>query len=62
MKSLNKISKARFSKNRANSLEGKEICHSCGGNGYTKSNPNCYQTCLDCLGRGVVLLDLECCD
>ena len=28
------------------------LCQKCGGNGYTKSNPNCYHTCLVCLGRG----------
>ncbi len=31
------------------------LCQQCGGNGYTKSSPNCYQTCLECLGRGLIL-------
>ncbi|WP_269623036.1 hypothetical protein [Prochlorococcus marinus] len=31
----------------------KVICMHCGGNGYMKSTPNCYHTCLDCLGRGL---------
>ena len=30
------------------------ICSQCGGNGYMKTHPNCYHTCLDCLGRGLV--------
>ncbi len=30
------------------------LCHQCGGNGYMKTNPNCYHTCLECLGRGVI--------
>ncbi len=29
-------------------------CNKCGGNGYMKSNPNCYHTCLTCLGKGVI--------
>ena len=29
-------------------------CSKCGGNGYTKSSPDCYKTCLDCLGMGFV--------
>ena len=28
------------------------VCNQCGGNGYMKSTPSCYHTCLDCLGRG----------
>ena len=26
----------------------------CGGNGYMKSSPNCYHTCLTCLGKGLI--------
>ncbi|WP_320664391.1 hypothetical protein [Prochlorococcus sp. MIT 1223] len=33
------------------------VCNRCGGNGYTKSSPDCYKTCLECLGKG--LLDPE---
>ncbi|ABX08914.1 Hypothetical protein P9211_09831 [Prochlorococcus marinus str. MIT 9211] len=29
-------------------------CSNCGGNGYMKTSPNCYHTCLPCLGRGLV--------
>ena len=29
-------------------------CEQCGGIGYMKTKPNCYHTCLKCLGRGVV--------
>ncbi|KGG15170.1 MULTISPECIES: hypothetical protein [unclassified Prochlorococcus] len=29
------------------------VCEQCGGNGYMKSTPNCYHTCLNCLGRGL---------
>ena len=32
----------------------KLLCKQCGGNGYMKSSPNCYHTCLDCLGRGFI--------
>ena len=28
-------------------------CEKCGGIGYMKTKPNCYHTCLKCLGRGV---------
>ena len=31
-----------------------QVCSHCGGNGYMKSNPNCYHTCLICLGRGII--------
>jgi len=31
----------------------KKICTECGGNGYMKTTPNCYHTCLHCLGRGL---------
>ena len=27
-------------------------CEKCGGNGYMKTSPNCYHTCLTCLGKG----------
>ncbi len=30
------------------------LCPHCGGNGYTKSSPDCYRTCLDCFGKGVL--------
>ena len=29
-------------------------CDKCGGNGYMKTTPNCYHTCLTCLGKGLV--------
>ena len=29
-------------------------CTRCGGNGYMKTSPNCYHTCLECLGRGLI--------
>ena len=29
-------------------------CDKCGGNGYMKTSPNCYHTCLTCLGKGLV--------
>ena len=29
-------------------------CNKCGGNGYMKSSPNCYHTCLTCLGKGSI--------
>ena len=29
-------------------------CNKCGGNGYMKSGPNCYHTCLTCLGKGLI--------
>ena len=32
----------------------KITCDKCGGNGYMKSSPNCYHTCLTCLGKGLV--------
>ena len=31
-----------------------KTCNKCGGNGYMKSSPNCYHTCLTCLGKGLV--------
>ena len=31
-----------------------KICIKCGGNGYMKSSPNCYHTCLACLGKGLI--------
>jgi len=37
----------------ANDLNLK-TCNKCGGNGYMKSSPNCYHTCLTCLGKGLV--------
>ncbi len=30
-------------------------CDRCGGNGYMKTSPNCYHTCLTCLGKGLVI-------
>ena len=32
----------------------KKPCAKCGGNGYMKTTPNCYHTCLSCLGKGLV--------
>ena len=29
-------------------------CQQCGGNGYMKTSPTCYHTCLNCLGRGLI--------
>ena len=37
----------------ANTLNLK-TCNKCGGNGYMKSSPNCYHTCLTCLGKGII--------
>ena len=34
-------------------------CDKCGGNGYMKTNPNCYHTCLKCLGKGLVSVQKE---
>ena len=31
-----------------------KTCNKCGGNGYMKSRPNCYHTCLTCLGKGLI--------
>ena len=36
-----------------------KTCDKCGGNGYMKTNPNCYHTCLTCLGKGLVIEDKE---
>ena len=33
------------------------ICSHCGGNGYLKTSPNCYHTCIECLGRGSLIDD-----
>ncbi len=35
-------------------MSSRAICSCCGGNGYTKSTPTCYRTCLVCLGKGHV--------
>ena len=37
----------------------KITCDKCGGNGYMKTNPNCYHTCLTCLGKGLVSVQNE---
>ena len=37
----------------------KITCDKCGGNGYMKTSPNCYHTCLTCLGKGVVAFQKE---
>ena len=37
----------------------KITCDKCGGNGYMKTNPNCYHTCLTCLGKGLVSIQKE---
>ena len=45
-------------KNTAHSISPglkKKICDKCGGNGYMKTTPNCYHTCLTCLGKGLVI-------
>ena len=34
-------------------------CNRCGGNGYMKTSPNCYHTCLTCLGKGLVSEQIE---
>ena len=31
-----------------------KTCKKCGGNGYMKTSPNCYHTCLTCLGKGLI--------
>ena len=31
-----------------------KACNKCGGNGYMKTSPNCYHTCLTCLGKGLI--------
>ena len=36
-----------------------KTCNKCGGNGYMKSSPNCYHTCLKCLGKGLVSEQIE---
>ena len=40
-------------KKLSNALNMKS-CNKCGGNGYMKSSPNCYHTCLTCLGKGLI--------
>ena len=37
----------------------KTTCDKCGGNGYMKTSPNCYHTCLTCLGKGLVSIQNE---
>ena len=44
-------------KNKVQSISSALIkinCDKCGGNGYMKTSPNCYHTCLTCLGKGLV--------
>ena len=44
-------------KNNAQSISSAltlKTCKKCGGNGYMKSSPNCYHTCLTCLGKGLI--------
>ena len=36
-----------------------KTCNKFGGNGYMKSSPNCYHTCLTCLGKGLISEQLE---
>ncbi|MBW3041782.1 hypothetical protein [Prochlorococcus marinus] len=36
-----------------------KTCNKCGGNGYMKTSPNCYHTCLTCLGKGLVSVKVE---
>jgi len=49
-------SKTTLLEPQLSSADENETCCRCGGNGYTKSTPSCYQTCLDCLGRGFVII------
>ena len=49
-------------KNKAQSISNTlkmKTCNKCGGNGYMKTNPNCYHTCLTCLGKGLVSEHIE---
>ena len=49
-------------KNKVQSISGasaKSTCDKCGGNGYMKTSPNCYHTCLTCLGKGLVIIQKE---
>ena len=49
-------------KNRGQSFSSaliKSTCDKCGGNGYMKTSPNCYHTCLTCLGKGLVSIQKE---
>ena len=44
-------------KNNSQSISNaltEKTCKRCGGNGYMKSSPNCYHTCLTCLGKGLI--------
>ena len=44
-------------KNKVQSISStliKITCDKCGGNGYMKTSPNCYHTCLTCLGKGLI--------
>ena len=44
-------------KNEVQSVDNalnQKTCNKCGGNGYMKSSPNCYHTCLTCLGKGLI--------
>ena len=44
-------------KNKVHSISSPlnlKTCNKCGGNGYMKTSPNCYHTCLTCLGKGLV--------
>ena len=43
-------------KNKVQSFSSTLIktCDKCGGNGYMKTTPNCYHTCLTCLGKGLI--------
>ncbi len=46
-----------ISKNKVHSISNAltmKTCDKCGGNGYMKTSPNCYHTCLTCLGKGLV--------
>ncbi len=35
-------------------LVNENLCNHCSGNGYTKSSPDCYRTCLSCFGKGIL--------
>jgi len=56
---ISTTSKAQIENQSNDSLTSMEIpsCTQCGGNGYMKTTPNCYHTCLSCLGRGFTPLE-----
>ena len=40
------------SPNKVSDLPRSMTCSKCGGNGYVKTSPTRYHTCLDCFGKG----------